>query len=476
MMKSEAALEGKERAGAQLTTVALIPGDGIGPEIAAAVRKIFDAAGTPIAWEEHQAGLNSLDVAPNGLPASTLEAIKKLGIALKGPTATPAGGGHKSVNVTIRKSLELYANVRPIKTLPGVPTRYENVDMVIVRENVEDTYGGIEHMQTPDVAQCLKVITRQGCEAIARYAFELARSWGRKRVTCLHKANIHKITDGLFLECFKEVAASYPDVEADDMLVDAACMNLVTKPERFDVLVMPNLYGDIVSDLAAGLVGGLGVASGGNIGKTLAVFEAVHGTAPDIAGQNLANPTALLMSGTQMLRHLGHVAHAERIEAALFKALGDGIKTKDLGGSAGTDAFTDAVIAALSPEVAPVAAATPRQISHVVPAATAAAPKAITFAGADVFVQHGPVPAMPERVGPFTLKMISNRGTKVWPGEAPDILLVDWYRCRYVADGQATDAQLLELLGEVGKHYPWMHVEKLLVADGKALYSKAQGE
>jgi NAD-dependent isocitrate dehydrogenase len=300
-----------------LTTVALLPGDGIGPEITRAVIRVLEAAEVPLAWECHEAGLGCIDKAPNGLPAETLEAIRQHRVALKGPTATPSGGGHKSVNVTIRKALDLYANVRPVRSLPGVKTRYDNVDLVIVRENIEDTYGGIEHRQSPEVVQCLKVITRPGSLAAARYAFELARTWGRKRVTCVHKANIHKMSDGLFLSCFQEVAAEYPEIVADDMLVDNACMQLVTAPEKFDVLVTPNLFGDIISDLAAGLVGGLGVAPAGNIGNSVAVFEAVHGTAPDIAGMGLANPTALLLSAVQMLRYLSLHTHADRVEAGL---------------------------------------------------------------------------------------------------------------------------------------------------------------
>ena len=330
-------------------TVTLIKGDGIGPEIADSLIRIFDAAQVPVEWEEAIAGLEAIEKFGNGVPPETLESIKRNGVAIKGPTTTPVGGGHKSVNVTIRKTLELYANVRPARTIPGAPSRYENIDLLVIRENIEDTYGGIEHMQTPNVAQCLKLITRQGSMAIARYAFETARKLGRKRVTAVHKANIHKITDGLFLESFRQVAAEYTDIEADDVIVDNCCMQLVSKPEQFDMLVLPNLFGDIVSDLCAGLVGGLGVAPGGNIGRDCAVFEAVHGSAPDIAGKGLANPTALLLSSVQMLQYMGLYDHADVINDALLKTLNAGQRTRDLGGEMSTDEFTDAIIANMHP-------------------------------------------------------------------------------------------------------------------------------
>ncbi len=457
-------------------TVTIIPGDGIGPEITRAVRRILDASQAPIDWEEVPAGLGATDLAPSGLPQSTLDSIVRNRVAIKGPTETPIGKGHKSVNVTIRKTLDLFANVRPVRSLPGVASRYGNVDLVIVRENVEDTYSGIEHFQSADVAQCLKVITRPGSLAAARHAFELARTWGRKRVTCVHKANIHKLTDGLFLDCFREVAAEYPDIQADDILVDNACMQLVMRPEQFDVLVTLNLYGDILSDLCAGLVGGLGVAPGGNIGDGLAVFEAVHGSAPDIAGQGLANPTALLQSAIQMLRHMGLTGHAARIERAMIATLEAGTKTRDLGGQASTDEYADAIIAALEapatgePGLKQVAAASQREDG----VAEGSAP--LDTVGVDVFVQHDGVPAMPEQVGGLRLHLISNRGTKVFPGPTPDILLVDVYRCRYLAGGPVQDADILALLAQLEAPLRWVHVEKLQASGSEARYSKAQGE
>jgi NAD-dependent isocitrate dehydrogenase len=451
----------------------LIEGDGIGPEIARAVRTVFEAAGVPIVWELAAAGLGCVGEHPSGLPPATLDAVRRVGVALKGPTETPVGGGHKSVNVTLRKALDLHANVRPVKSLPGAP---REVDLVIVRENIEDLYAGIEHCQTPDVVQCLKVITRPGCEAVIRHAFALARAWGRKRVTCVHKANIMKLSDGLFLDVFRTIAAEYPDITADDVIIDAACMKLVMNPAQFDVLVLPNLYGDIVSDLAAGLIGGLGLAPGANMGDHAAVFEAVHGTAPDLAGLGLANPTALLLSGTQMLRHVGLADHAARIEAGIEAAIAAGVRTRDLGGSATTDAYVAGIIERL-PASAHASSVATRVVPHAAPpapAASAAAPWELR--GLDLFVRHDGLPAMPEQVGSLRLRLISNRGTKVWPGPVPAIRLVDWHRCRYLAEGAITDADVLSFLGALGPSIAWMHVEKLHYAAGEPQFTKAQGE
>ena len=456
-------------------TVTLIEGDGIGPEICDSVVRVFEAAGVPIEWERASAGLCAIEATGQGVPQETFDSIKRNGIALKGPTTTPIGGGHKSVNVTIRKALELYANVRLAKSMPAVETRFSDVDILIVRENIEDTYAGIEHFQTSNVAQCLKLITRQGCEAVIRYTFEEARKLGRKRVTCVHKANIHKITDGLWLQVFREVASEYPEIASDDIIVDNCCMQLVARPEQFDVLVLPNLYGDIVSDLCAGIVGGLGVAPGGNIGKTCAVFEAVHGSAPDIAGKGLANPTAILISSIQMLQHMGYIAHADAIDKAMTAALASGVKTRDLGGSASTEEYTNAIIANLTPvgnaePVATSTAATAKPLSKTSMAEW-------TCVGLDVFVHNDGLPQMPETLGRFTLRLMSNRGTKVWPGPTPDILLVDHFRCRYVADGAITRQEALGILAELtaqGKE--WLHIELLWTDGNEAKYTKAQGE
>ncbi len=456
--------------------VTLIKGDGIGPEIADAVVKIFAAAKVPVQWEEAIAGLEAIEKFGNGVPPETLESIKRNQVALKGPTTTPIGGGHKSVNVTIRKALELYANVRLAKTMPAVETRFDNVDILVVRENIEDTYAGIEHFQTPNVAQALKLITRQGSMAVIRYTFEEARKLGRKHVTCVHKANIHKLTDGLFLEVFRQVAAEYTDIEASDIIVDNCCMQLVSRPEQFDVLVLPNLYGDIVSDLCAGIVGGLGVAPGGNIGRDCAVFEAVHGSAPDIAGKGLANPTAILISAIQMLQYMGLVGHAEVIQDALTATLASGVKTRDLGGKASTSEFTDAIISHLRHVVdSGEAVVKPTIVTHPVPEDIS---ETWSLKGADVFIEHaGGLPPMPEKLGPFTLRMISNRGTKVWPGTTPDILLVDHYRCRYISDNEVTRKDVVELLTHLtNSGFTWCHMELLNESNGQARYSKAQGE
>lgn len=330
-------------------TLTLIPGDGIGPEISQAVTRILDAVGLQVQWDHQEGGEASALAGRGVMPDATIDSIAKNKIALKGPTTTPTGGGHQSANVTLRKRLDLYANVRPAKSLPGYKTRFDNVDMIIVRENTEDTYAGVEHMVAPNVAQCLKIITWEGSERVARYAFEMARKLKRKRVTCVHKANIHKLTDGLFLRAHEAVAKDFPDTKFDSIIVDNLCMQLVTRPEEFDVLVLPNLYGDIVSDLCAGLVGGLGVAPGANIGHNGAVFEAVHGSAPDIAGQGKANPTALLLSAVMMLQHMGELTMAERIEKALHAVLAEGkTLTRDLKGSASTKEFADAIIRAMN--------------------------------------------------------------------------------------------------------------------------------
>jgi isocitrate dehydrogenase (NAD+) len=325
-------------------TITLIPGDGIGPEVAGAVVKIVETAGLEVEWESHLAGVLALERHGSTLPAELLDSIARNRVALKGPVTTPVGGGFTSVNVGLRKALDLYANLRPVWNIPAVPSRYENVDLVIVRENTEDLYSGLEHEVVPGVVESLKIITEHASTRIARFAFEHARKYGRKRVTAVHKANIMKMGDGLFLRCVRAVATEYPDIQCDDRIVDAACMALVMNPSQFDVLVMPNLYGDIVSDLCAGLVGGLGVVPGANIGTQAAVFEAVHGSAPDIADQNLANPTALLLSGLLMLDYIGEHERAERIRAALGRVLTAGtVRTHDLGGAASTTEFTDAV-------------------------------------------------------------------------------------------------------------------------------------
>jgi isocitrate dehydrogenase (NAD+) len=332
----------------QTKTIVLIRGDGIGPEVSDAVVSILQKAGVPLAFEEAVVGREAERREGEPLPGRVLEAIRRHRVALKGPVGTPIGKGFASVNVRLRQALELYANLRPVKNLPTVASRFENVDLVVIRENTEDLYSGLEHTVVPGVVESLKIITETASTRIARYAFEYARRHGRRRVTAVHKANIMKLSDGLFLDCFRRVAEGYPDIVADDRIVDAACMRLVLNPESFDVLLSENLYGDIVSDLAAGLVGGLGVVPGANLGHEAAIFEAVHGTAPDIAGQDRANPTALLLSAILMLRHLDLAEDADRIERALHATLAAGVRTSDIGGTAGTRAFAEAIAARLA--------------------------------------------------------------------------------------------------------------------------------
>ena len=329
--------------------VTLIPGDGIGPEVAAAARQVIDASGVKINWQVEEAGAAQIEKFGTPLPERVIESIKNTGVALKGPVTTPIGCGFRSVNVALRKELDLYANLRPAKNYPNIPSRYQNVDLVIVRENTEDLYAGIEHMVGCDAAESIKLFTREGCRRIIRYAFDYAVANDRHKVTAVHKANIMKCTDGMFVEEARRVAADYPTIELEEMIVDAMCMNLVIAPEKYDVLVLPNLSGDIVSDLCAGLVGGLGVAPGANIGKQAAVFEAIHGSAPDIAGKNMANPTAIILSGVMMLRHLGEKSAAQAIEDALVAVAASGnYLTFDLGGSTGTKEFANALVAEMN--------------------------------------------------------------------------------------------------------------------------------
>jgi isocitrate dehydrogenase (NAD+) len=329
--------------------VTLIPGDGIGPELAEATRRVLDASGVEFDWEVIDAGEAVMAKEGTPLPQAVLDSILRNKVALKGPITTPVGVGFRSVNVALRQTLGLYANLRPVRSIPGLKTRYDDVDLVIVRENTEDLYAGIEHMVGPDAAESIKIITRAASERIARFAFEYAVANDRRKVTAVHKANIMKLSDGLFLESCRTIAAQYEGrVAFEDRIVDNMCMQLVQKPELYDVLVLPNLYGDIVSDLCAGLVGGLGVAPGANIGTEAAVFEAVHGSAPKYAGQNKANPTALMLSGVLLLRHIGQQAAAERVEAAVRAVIAEGrATTYDLGGSAGTSEFADAIVARL---------------------------------------------------------------------------------------------------------------------------------
>jgi isocitrate dehydrogenase (NAD+) len=325
-------------------TVTLIPGDGTGPELTQALETVIAATGVPIEWERRDAGVDVMEEYGTPLPEQVLESVRRNKVAIKGPITTPVGSGFRSVNVALRKELDLYACLRPAESLKGVRSRYEDIDLVIVRENTEDLYAGIEHMVGADAAESIKIITRKGSERIVRFAFEYARTHDRRKVTAVHKANIMKCTDGLFLAVAREVAERYADIEFEDRIVDNMCMQLVQKPELYDVLVLPNLYGDIVSDLCAGLIGGLGVAPGANIGESAAVFEPVHGSAPKYTGQNKVNPTALLLSGVLMLDHLGETEAAKRMHAAIAAVIAEGKDvTYDLGGAAGTQQMAAAI-------------------------------------------------------------------------------------------------------------------------------------
>jgi isocitrate dehydrogenase (NAD+) len=325
--------------------ITLLPGDGIGPEVTAAVVAILDCAGVDIEWEKYFVGSEAIARFGDPLPNDVLESILRNKLALKGPVTTPIGTGFASINVRLRKTLDLYANLRPVRSMPNIKTRYEDVDLVVVRENTEDLYSGVEHEVVPGVVESIKIITEKASTRIARFAFDYARAHGRKRVTAVHKANIMKLSDGLFLDCFRKVSKLYPEITADDRIVDNLCMQLVMNPNQFDVLLLENLYGDIVSDLAAGLVGGLGVVAGANIGENGAVFEAVHGSAPDIAGQNKANPLALLQSAVLMLQHIDEGEAARHVQEAIVDVLDSGAeqRTRDIGGTGTTSDFTAAM-------------------------------------------------------------------------------------------------------------------------------------
>ncbi len=328
--------------------ITLLPGDGIGPEVTGATVRVIEALGVDVEWESYVVGAEAVQQGDQPLPQPVIESIRRNKVCLKGPVTTPVGKGFRSINVQLRQALELYANLRPSRSTPGLATRFEDVDLVVVRENTEGLYSGIEHQVVPGVVESLKIITEKASTRVAEFAFEYARAHGRRRITAVHKANIMKLSDGLFLECFRRVSKRYPEIEADDRIIDAMCMNLVIRPDAYDMLLLENLYGDIVSDLCSGLVGGLGVSPGANIGEHEAVFEAVHGSAPDIAGRGVANPLALMRSAVLMLKHLELAEEAKTLEAALLQIVVDeNIRTRDLGGSVGTHEFTEAVVRAI---------------------------------------------------------------------------------------------------------------------------------
>jgi len=477
------------------TLVTLIPGDGIGPEVVAAARRIVEAAGAKIEWEERAAGASVFKQGiASGVPQDTIESIRKTRVVLKGPLETPVGFGEKSANVTLRKLFETYGNIRPVREFPGVRTPYSGrgVDLVVVRENVEDLYAGIEHMQTPGVAQCLKLISRKGSEKIIRLGFEVALAEGRKRVHCATKANIMKLTEGLMKRTFEAVAKEYPQIEAQHIIVDNCAHQLVKKPEQFDVIITTNMNGDILSDLTSALIGGLGFAPSANIGAEVAIFEAVHGSAPKYAGKNVINPTAVVLSAVLMLRHIGEMAAAAAIEQGVLTTLEDGILMRDVvgdsGAAASTTAFTDAVIQRLGkkPRSAKVRDYRPLTLPTVSSDPDFVKTSRRRVVGVDVFVESSlPVEQLGRSVeelvrgSPVDLKMVESRGTKIYPATGAMTDTVDHYRCRLMqraADGDLTEAQVLDVVARVGAKHRWMHVEKLNEFDGVPGFTKAQGE
>ncbi|HQT68292.1 MAG: isocitrate dehydrogenase [Rhodospirillales bacterium 20-60-12] len=481
------------------TKVTGLPGDGIGPEVFHATQRIFEAAAAPIEWEMAEAGAEMFKKGVGtGVPRETLDSIARNGLALKSPLETPVGFGGKSANVTLRKYFELYANIRPVRELPGVITPFSGrgIDMVIVRENVEDVYAGIEHMQTPSVAQCLKLMTAPGCERIVRAAFGLAEAETRKKVTCATKANIMKLTEGMMKRMFEKVGPEYPDLAQDHIIIDNCAHQLVIAPEQFDVIVTSNMNGDIISDLAAGLVGGLGIAPSSNLGDHAAMFEAVHGSAPQIAGKGLANPTALLSAGIMMLRHIGAFEAATKIEQALFITLAEGKNlTGDLsprGHGVGTDAFTDQVIANLG-RSSNLPSRDYKKFELVAwPDLTAhTEPNTRSLVGIDVFIESdlsaqelGQALEAIAQDTPFRLNGISNRGVQVFPPTGGQTFLVDHFACRFMfknpiplnaslANGQPEISYLVQ---RIGAKFTWMHIEKLQNFDGKDAFERPQGE
>jgi len=455
-----------------LKQIVLIPGDGIGPEIASAVRAIFSAADVPVEWIVVPAGIDMIEQHRLGIAEEAFDLIREHGVALKGPTTTPQGSGHQSINVLIRRRLGLFANVRPVKTLPGIKTPFDGIDIITVRENLEDTYGGIEYFQSPNVAQGLKVISRAGAFRSIYNAFELARHYERKRITCVHKSNIHKATDGLFLSVFREVSSQYTEIEAEDMLVDNLCMQLVTRPERFDVLVMPNLYGDIISDLCAGLTGGLGVAPSANVGRSVVVFEAVHGSAPDIAGKGLANPTALLSSGLMLLQHLGLFDHASRIQRALEKSFLEGKVTRDLGGELSTEQFVKSIISNLPAQQHDLLQSKSFE-KKPLPALSLSTDCFTRLVGVDLYLQSDSLPEnLPHQLGCLKLEAVLNRGVRV-ESMPPEIDKTDVFCARYMAaDVEVNPTDILDLLSRLDQlSINWVHLQKLFEMEGRNSFS-----
>ncbi len=474
--------------------VTLIPGDGIGPECVEAARRIVEAVGAPIDWEIHEAGAEVFKKGlPSGVPQDTMDSIARTRVALKGPLETPVGFGEKSANVTLRKLFETYANVRPVREMPGVTTPYSGrgIDLVVVRENVEDLYAGIEYMQTPSVAQALKLISVKGSEKIARFAFEYARSEGRTSVACATKANIMKFAEGTMKRAFERVAPDYPEIESWHVIVDNAAHQLVKRPEQFEVLVTTNMNGDILSDLSSALIGGLGFAPSANIGSEVAIFEAVHGSAPKYAGKNVINPTAVILSAVLMLRYLGLVEQAAAVEHAVFVTLESGVLTGDvLGYDRGTPTtdYTDAIIANLGKRTQTwtIREVQPLQLPKLDPDPDYVKVTSRAVVGLDVFVES---PLTATELGAslmdltrdtrLSLKLISSRGTKVFPPTGAMTETGDHFRCRFIireTPGDLPDDDVHELLTRISTAHRWMHIEKLQEFDGELGFTRDQGE
>jgi isocitrate dehydrogenase len=474
--------------------VTLIPGDGIGPEVVGAARRVVEAVGAPIDWEEHEAGARVFEQGiASGVPQDTMDSVATTRVVLKGPLATPVGFGEKSANVTLRKLFETYANVRPVREMPGVTTPYRGrgIDLVVVRENVEDLYAGIEYMQTPGVAQALKLISAKGSEKIVRFAFEYARSEGRTKVACATKANIMKFSEGTMKRAFEAAAPDYPDIEPWHVIVDNAAHQLVKRPEQFDVLVTTNMNGDILSDLTSALIGGLGFAPSANIGNEVAIFEAVHGSAPKYAGKDVINPTAVILSSVLMLRYLGLTEEAATIEHAVFVTLESGVLTGDVVGyerGATTTAYTDAIIANLGrrTERWTVRDVKPLQLPVLDAAPDYVRPASRAVVGLDVFVES---PLDAGELGAslmelthdtkLSLKMVSSRGTKVFPPTGAMTETGDHFRCRFIikeSPGDLPDDDVHELLLRISTRHRWMHIEKLQEFDGELGFTRDQGE
>jgi isocitrate dehydrogenase len=474
--------------------VTLIPGDGIGPECIDATRRIVEAAGAPIDWELADAGADVFKKGiASGVPQETMDSIGRTKVALKGPLETPVGFGEKSANVTLRKLFETYANVRPVREMPGVKTPYSGrgIDLVVVRENVEDLYAGIEYMQTPGVAQALKLISAKGSERIARFAFEYARSEGRTKVACATKANILKFSEGEMKRAFEKVAPDYPEIEPWHVIVDNAAHQLVKRPEQFEVIVMTNMNGDILSDESSALIGGLGFAPSANVGNEVAIFEAVHGSAPKYAGKNVINPTAVLLSAVLMLRYLGLFDQASAVEHAVFVTLESGVLTGDvLGYDRGTPTteYADTIIANLGKRTQTwiVRDVKPLVLPKLDPAPDYVKATSRAVVGLDVFVES---PLSASELGAsmmelthdtrLSLKMISSRGTKVFPPTGALTETGDHFRCRFIIKedpGDLPDEDVHELLTRISSRHRWMHIEKLQEFDGELGFTRDQGE